>query len=135
LLPPLGDIDSRLSLPLGVEDLGALCTFGGNLAVHSCDDIFWGMDVSNLIAEADNAPDLGGFIDGSGDVDIEGGAFAQDMVEGELTDFGAHRRLRKLGDGVFSVFDVVAVMGRQYLMRNSSQKGRFFGNWRIYLAL
>jgi hypothetical protein len=32
------------------------------------------------------------------------------MIERQLTDFGAHRSLRKLGNGIFCVFDAIAVV-------------------------
>ena len=52
------------------------------------------MDVSDFVPEADDAPVPGRFVDRFGDVGVQGGAFAQDVVEGEAADFAAHGRLR-----------------------------------------
>lgn len=76
--------------------------------MHGFDDAVRGVDVANLVAQAHNAPFAGGFVDGFGDVGVKGGALAQDVVEREAADFGAHGCLGELGNGVFGVFDAVA---------------------------
>ena len=75
------------------------------------------MDVANLITQADDAPYLGGLVDGLCDVDIESSALFQYVVERQLSDLGAHGGLRELGDGVLGIFDAVATylsVGRTY---------------------
>ena len=77
--------------------------------MHGFDDAGRGVDVADLVTQAHNAPFAGGFVDGFGDVGVEGGALAEDVVEAEAADFRAHGCLGELGDCVFSVFDAVAV--------------------------
>ena len=111
LLPSLSDIDRALPLPLGFQDLRAFAALGRDLSMHGGDDAVGRVDVADLVAETGHAPVLRGFVDGLGDVVVEVGAFFEDMVEGKLADFGAHGGLGELGDGVFGVFDAVAVVG------------------------
>ena len=105
---PLGHVDGGLALAFALEDLRAFGALGGDLAVHGADDLVGGVDVADLVAEADDAPVSGGFVDGFGDVGVEGRAFAEDVVERQAADLAAHGRLGELGDGVFGVFDAVA---------------------------
>lgn len=76
--------------------------------MHGLNDTVRGVDVADLIAQADDAPFARGFVDSFGDVGVEGGALTQDVVEGQAADFGAHGCLGELGDGVFRVFHAVA---------------------------
>lgn len=65
------------------------------------------MNIPNLVAEADNVLVPRCFINSFRNVSIKCRSFAEDIVEGKATDFGAHGCLCEVGDGVFSVFDPV----------------------------
>ncbi|GKT67636.1 RTX toxin [Colletotrichum tofieldiae] len=108
LLLTLGDIDGRLSLTLGVQNLCSLRALSGDLAVHGLNNSGGSVDISDLVTQAGNTPGLRGLVDGGGNVRVESCALLENMVEGQLTDLGSHRGLRQLGDGVFGIFDSVA---------------------------
>lgn len=108
LLAALGDVDGALPLPFALEDLGPLAPLRRDLPVHRLNHRVRGVDVADLVPEADDAPVARRLVDRLGDVGVEGGPFAQDVVEGEAADFAAHRRLRQLADGVLGVFHPVA---------------------------
>ncbi|KAJ6437831.1 LOW QUALITY PROTEIN: ubiquitin-conjugating enzyme variant MMS2 [Purpureocillium lavendulum] len=130
LLLTLGDVDGALALTLRVENLGALGALGRDLAVHGLDDGGGRVDVADLVPQTRDAPGLGGVVDGSGDVGVEGGTLLEDVVEGELADLGAHRRLRELRDGVLGVFDSHTVeLERHVVGRDGALAGYLNGDF------
>ncbi len=109
LLLALGDVDGALALALGLEDLGALGALGGDLAVHGLDDAGGRGDVADLVAQTRHAPGLGRLVDGGRDVGVERRPLLQHVVQRQLPDLAAHRRLRQLAYRVLGVLDPVAV--------------------------
>lgn len=65
------------------------------------------MDIPNFIPETFYAPVGSGLVEGLCDVDVEGRTLFQDLVEGELANFGAHGGLGELRDSVFGIFHAV----------------------------
>ncbi len=108
LFAAFGDVDGALSLSFALEYLGSLAPLRGDLSVHGFDDGIGSVDVSDLVAQADDAPVSCCFVDCFGDVGVQGCSFAEDVVEGQATDFAAHGRLGQLADGVLGVFHPVA---------------------------
>lgn len=77
-------------LIFGIKNFGVFGMFGGYLVVYGFYDGFRGVDVVDFVVEVGDVLGLGSFVNGGCDVDVEGGVFFEDVVEGELVDFGMY---------------------------------------------
>ena len=70
-------------------------------------DRFGGVDIPDFVPQTFDAPVLGGFVYSLSNVNVQGCALLQHMVQRKLSNLGAHRGLGELRDGVFGILNSI----------------------------
>ena len=92
---------------LRVENEGTLPALRLSLHLHRHAHGLRRRDIADLISHARDAPRSRCVVDGLDDGFIEAVAIDKGLVERELADLGAHRRLRELRDRKVRVLDAI----------------------------
>eukprot|EP00964_Phaeocystis_antarctica_P011104 scaffold6110_cov70-Phaeocystis_antarctica.AAC.3 len=111
-LPAARQVDLRLLLALRVEHERALPSLRLRLELHGGAHGLGRRDVADLVAHARDAPLERRRVDRLDDVHVERLSLLEGVVERDLTNLGAHRRLRELRDGKVRVLHAVGGLVR-----------------------
>jgi hypothetical protein len=93
-----GDVDLLLATPFGRGDECALFALRGDLRLHRVQDLLGRREILDLVAQHLYAPGERGLVDGVDDLAVDDVALLESLVQFELADHAAQRRLRKLRD-------------------------------------